>query len=167
MKKMALLLVLIALLLAWSCGSKSEDKTAAKEETEVVQKRLINNQDEFNQALEELGITVFPGAEFVRLEAKAPANAVDQTKMTTFTGIYNLSGTDYSKNFNDCIGYYKIFYYDNWKTALWRDTSIRGSGILNYHPGFGDFNTVSFVVKDYDQVKENQPQEMHITLFVR
>ena len=167
MKKVVLLPVLFALILAWSCGSKSEDKTAAKKETEVVQKRSINNQQEFTLALEELGITVFPGAEFVRFEAKAPANAVDQTKMTTFTGIYNLSGTDYSKNFNDCIGYYKKLYNENWKTAGWSDRSIRGTGILNYHPGSGDFRTVSFVVKDYDQVKENEPQEMHITLFVR
>ena len=167
MKKLTLLFVLSAIMVTWSCGSKSEEKSAAKEETQVTLKRSINNQDEFNKALEELGITIFPGAEFVKYEVVKPVGAFENDPPNVFKCFYKLSGDNYSQNEKDVIAYYKNAFEEKWKEAGWRDTSIKGTGILNFHPAEGDFPTVSFSVTDSDIARQNQNQELGITLVVK
>ncbi|MBN2424156.1 MAG: hypothetical protein JXR46_01605 [Calditrichaceae bacterium] len=167
MKKLTLLFVLSVLMVTWSCGSKSEDKPAAKEETQVTLKRNINNQDEFNKALEELGIPIYPDVEFIKFEATKPVGTPETDPPNVFKCYYKLSGNNYSQNQKDVLAYYKKLYEEKLKEAGWRDTSIKGTGVLNFHPAGGDFPTVSFHVTDSDYAKQIQNQELSITLFVK
>ena len=167
MYKLLSFVLILLLVIVWSCGSGSDEQQKEQEKTETVQKRVINTQQEFDQALQELGITVYPGAEFSTLKAEAPVNAMDQDQKTIFTAVYTLSGDDYSQNYNQVMDYYKKIYEEKLKAAGWRDTSINGTGIYNFHPKEGDFSNVSISVQDTDMIKEGQPQELQITLFVR
>jgi hypothetical protein len=168
MQKIAIFLTLIIFLLAGSCSSKSEEgKTAEKEGKPVVLKRTINNVDEFNQALEELGITVFSDAEFVDLVKEKPLGAQETDPPNVFKGVYKLSGTEYFQNEKGFIAYYKKIYDEKWKNAGWKDNSIPGTNILSYNPQGGDFSLVSFIVMDSDLAKQRETQEMYISLMVR
>ncbi len=127
---------------------------------------LIISQEEFNSFLKELGITLAEGLEFVEFKSEIPQGSTE-TYPTVFRSIYKVKGENYKANEDTLLNHYKKIYNEKLRSKGWTNSSLPGTGILDFHQFSGKIKIVSIRVTTSDEAAKTGKQEFTIELWTR
>jgi len=166
MKSIIRLSPFIALFVIFSCGGNKQNE--AKQESSTISEDhfSINSKDEFVDELSSLDIPLYNGIEFAELKSEIPLGSMKDYP-TTFKAVFTVSGTDFFANEKAIISFYEKVFTEKLESQDWKNSSISGTGILNFNNVEGKYSMISIIVTPSDYAKKEGVQKLTYSLSAR